>query len=175
MRHRTRRAQECLQSAAVRSCVATNHDVFQNRHVLENLKILKRSAEAEPCALKGREPVDGFAGQQDLARGRGHHAADHIEQRRFACAVRPDDRLDLSFADPEIEISDGLQSAKATRKAAHIEECRALAHDQYRCRRRAMLSPAPANPPGKNNKTAIIPAPKIKSCASWKVSKSCGA
>src|SRR5262249_2038425 len=155
--------------------VAADHDVFQNRHVLENLKILKRAAEAEPRALKGREPVDGFTKQQDVARGRGDHAADHIEERGFPCPVRPDDRFDLSPADPEIEIVDGLQSAKATCKAAHIEECRGLAHDRYRCRRRAMLPPAPANPLGKNNRTAIIPAPKIKSCASWNVRRSSGA
>ena len=175
-RQRVRRAQDGLHGAALRSRVAADHDVFQNRHILEDLKILERAAEPAPGALEGRQTVDGYAGQYDLARGRSDHAADHVEQRGLACAVRPDDGLDLPLAHREIEIGDGLQSAKATRKAAHIEERRCpLAHGRYLCHRRAILSPAPASPPGKNNSTAIIPAPKIKSCASWNVRSSSGA
>ena len=111
-----------------------------------------------------------------LARGRGDHAADHIEQRGLAGAVGPDDGLDLAGANREIEIGDRLQSAKTTSKAAHVEKRRrGLAHGRGRCQKRTMLSPTAANPPGKNIRTAIMPAPKINSCASWKVRRSSGA
>ena len=70
--------------------------------------------------------VDG-----DRARGRLHDAADDIDQRRLAGAVRPEQRKDLAVADLQVDVLQGLEA----RGVGLVEMRNGNGGVSWRCRR----------------------------------------
>ncbi len=61
-------------------------------------------------------------GEQDLAAGRGMQAGDGVEKRGLAGAVRPDQAEDLALGQGQVDVAKGLQTAKALRQPAGLEQ-----------------------------------------------------
>ena len=66
------------------------------------LVIWKLRARPQAVDLVRLQAVDALAVEQDLAAGRAEAAADQVEQRRLAGAVRADDRDPLARRDREV-------------------------------------------------------------------------
>ena len=78
------------------------------------LVIWKLRARPRRLISYGLQAVDALAVEQDLAAGRPEAAADEIEERRLAGAVRADDRDALARRDGEVGAADDLGLAEAT-------------------------------------------------------------
>ena len=89
-----RRAQDAPDDPALQAAVHADEDVLERRHLLEEADVLERPADA---ALRGgvrRRAGDVPAVEHDAARGRLVDPGDHVEERRLAGAVRPDQAHD---------------------------------------------------------------------------------
>ena len=69
------------------------------------------------------EARDVGAEQRDVALSRRQLAADHIEQRRLAGAVRPDERVTGARLDRQADVVHCLEAAKMFREMLEYE-CR---------------------------------------------------
>ena len=86
--------------------------VFQHRHAGENADILEAARHAEAGAGMGGQGGDVAAVQADAARCRRHQAADQVEHRGLAGAVRADQGVDAAGIDREIDGIDRDQSGE---------------------------------------------------------------
>ena len=82
--------------------------VFEHRHARKNASSFRRVRDPEPHDLEGRQKRDVASLEHDTAAPRPRVAADRHQQRRFAGAVRADDRDDLASADLQIDALQGL-------------------------------------------------------------------
>src|SRR5262249_15596776 len=73
----------------------------------------KRARRSPPGDRVGGEPVEPLVTEADLAAIRSDEAADHVEERRLASAVRPDQTGDRSLADRERAPVERLDAAEA--------------------------------------------------------------
>src|SRR5439155_7936595 len=86
-------------------------------------------------------------------------AVEHVEQRRLACAVRPDDGDFLAGIDREREFTQGMHAAVGFAKTIDDQD-RRLAH--VGCRPLTpMRCTMPARPSGKKSTSAITTAPTV--------------
>src|ERR1019366_5611682 len=69
----------------------------------------------------GRQPVDPFAVEYDLARARALHAGDRLDQRRFASAFGPGYADDLAFRNLDAHLGNGDQSLVRRGEITHYE------------------------------------------------------
>jgi len=74
------------------------------------------------------KPVETIDAEPDLAAVGGHEAADHVEERRLACAVRSDETRDRAFADGERAAGERLDAPEALGDAGDGEE---LSRDRF--------------------------------------------
>src|SRR5690242_15089540 len=90
-----------------------------NLHMLRDcqfgkeLRVLECFYQALLSNLEWRQCADIAALPQDGTRGRFQNAGDQAESRRFAGPVRPENPDDLPPLDPEGDVRDGSQAAKA--------------------------------------------------------------
>jgi hypothetical protein len=66
-----------------------------------------------PRHLVGAQAGDVAPVEQYPARGRGDGAADQVEERGLAGAVRPDDGVDRAACELDADVVDGRQAAEA--------------------------------------------------------------
>src|SRR5262249_8765501 len=134
-----------------------DHDVLQDGQFAEQLQVLKR-----PTDSHGGQPIRALAGDVPIgelhpARSRARKAAHHVDDRRLACAVRPDQSADLARRDAHGDVIDGGEAAEA---ACEVVDCKQRAH------RVPAGTEAAAGPPrSRNIQRAIVAArPAIPLC-----------
>jgi hypothetical protein len=64
---------------------------------------------------------------QDVSLGRSVDTGDQVEHRRLACAVGPDQAVQRTRADREVQLGHGLQAAEADARLAQFQIHRAKA------------------------------------------------
>ena len=124
--------------------------ILLDRHLGKDVGDLEAARQAAAIDLERREPGDRLPVQAHFARARPDAAADEVEQRRFAGAVRPDDRVPLALGDVERDAADDLHRAEALAK---IEERKRRAHPSPRKCRRALTAPQASPTLGQSLKT----------------------
>ena len=111
------------------TCMA-DEDVVEGRHRPEQADVLERPADAERrhlvrltrADLAALRRHDVVAVERDLAARRHVGAGDHVEERRLAGAVRPDQRDDAATRDVEVDRVDRDQAAEPLRDLAGADE-----------------------------------------------------
>ncbi len=117
-----RREEHLRDEVGPRPAMPADQQVFQHRRVLEQLDVLERARDAEARhAVRGRAR-DVLPLEHDAAARRLVDAADQVEDRALAGAVRTDDGEDLALLDRERHAVDGLDAAEGDRKVLHVEE-----------------------------------------------------
>ena len=102
-------------------------DVVGDRELGKNLRDLEGAGHAAPHPLVGSERADVMSLEPDRARGRREQAADQIEERRLAGAVRTDDRAQFAGLNGQRHVVDGDQAAEALRCALDLKQGHAFA------------------------------------------------
>ena len=92
-------------------------DVFLDRQLAEDRRLLREVPDAPPGALVHRNVGHVLLIQQDLPPIRGDQADDHVEGRGLAGTVRPEQSDDLALGYVEIDLVDDLASAKHLHEA----------------------------------------------------------
>jgi hypothetical protein len=90
-----------------------DHHVLQHRHPSERPRDLERARDSPPRDRVGGEPIEAIVAQTDLAAVGWCEAADHIEERRLARAVRSDETGDRALADGQRASGERLDTAEA--------------------------------------------------------------
>src|SRR4029077_3968477 len=85
--------------------------VLRDCQGLEDLAGLGRPRPSPPRYLLRRQPGQDAALEHRLARAWNHQAADRVQQRALAGAVRPDHADDLAAADTEVDAVEHLDAA----------------------------------------------------------------
>ncbi|ACM30700.1 hypothetical protein Arad_9712 [Rhizobium rhizogenes K84] len=99
----------------------TSDNIVDNAQSLEQGQILKGSAHAEGCQPFGRHmSIRGGADAYMTPVG-AIDAADDVDQRALAGAVRPDDRTDLAGLDRQIDVNESHNTAKRQADAVQCE------------------------------------------------------
>ena len=98
------------------------HDVVEHAHPLKQRDVLERARDAKAGNLIGFHRLALFAAKPDLAVLGMIEPRDHVQHRRFARAIRPDDRPDLAFADIKRNVLDRLHPAEPQGDAAHVHQ-----------------------------------------------------
>src|SRR5215468_6026099 len=88
-------------------------------HVVEDGETGKAAHDLEGAPHSHAADLEGLAAQHRLAgeprgaRVRREHAVQHVEERRLARAIRPDDPDDLALGDRETYLTHRLQATEA--------------------------------------------------------------
>ena len=103
------------------------HDVLEHGHVVEQLQVLERAADAEhrDVACGSSAPIVASA-ETDGAVVERLIAADEVEQRRLAGAVGADQCGDRARRHREADLVDGAQTAEGARGVRDLEQRRCL-------------------------------------------------
>ena len=88
---------------------------------LKQRRALKRADQPKLGERARLLPGDVLAEIDDLAAGRRVEAADDVEGRGLAGAVRPDQAMNRTRIDIEAEIVDGDDAAEGSRQIANLE------------------------------------------------------
>src|SRR6266699_3155081 len=123
-------------------------DVFRGGHRAEGGGDLERAADAQPPHHARRQPRDVAAFEQDAPRIGLELPVDHVEAGRFAGAVGPDQRQELTLADRETDAIDGVHAAEGLLEAGNGE------HAHGRPRDKRSFARLPAMPSGNSNTRA---------------------
>jgi hypothetical protein len=134
----------------LRALQRADDHVVEHRQPGERLDDLEGAPDAHRAHLVGPQPSDGTAPERDRALVRRIDAGDHVEHRRLAGAVRPDEPDDGALADLERSLRYRLQAAEGFRHAGDFE------HHFASPRRRASAGQMPC---GRNMITASSTTP----------------
>ncbi|MNQ40279.1 hypothetical protein D3C85_539270 [compost metagenome] len=115
---RGRREEHLAPEACLPVRVAPDQQVVQHRRMLEQLDVLEGARNAQRGnrvrrLLRERDRPARLAMPGDLARGRRVDAADQVEHRRLARAVRADEREHLAAPHVEAHLVDRQHAAEA--------------------------------------------------------------
>ena len=105
-----------------RACERADHHVLGDGHALEGAQLLEGARDAAPAHVVGREPGEPRPVELHLALVGRVEAADAVEERRLAGAVRPDDADELTGRDVERDAAVGGDAAEALGHAANAEQ-----------------------------------------------------
>src|SRR5439155_3054889 len=94
----------------------------QHGHPSERPRNLERASDATPGDRVRRESVEPIGAETDLAAVGGCEAGDHVEERRLARAVRPDEPGDRTLADGERAAGERFDAAEAFGDAGDGQE-----------------------------------------------------
>ena len=97
-------------------------DVLEDRELREQADVLERARDAALRDLIRLEADDALALEGDAARRRLIDARQHVEGRRLARAVRPDEADELAAVQMDVEIRDGLKAAEYFRDILGAQE-----------------------------------------------------
>jgi hypothetical protein len=119
---------------ARRAELAAEHQVVEDREVLEQLDVLEGPRHPEGGDPVRRHPDDLRAPEAHGPLLRPVHARQHVEDRGLPGAVRPDDREQLARPDGERDAVDRGHAGERQPDVAEVED--RLAHqDSHRLRR----------------------------------------
>ena len=141
----------------------------RERHRLERAEVgkqgidLKGSHEAAFDALLGLERRDVLFAKENMSSVRLEHAGHEVDKRRFAGAVRPDQRITLALRQLELDVLGNDERAEALVQAARGQ--RQGVHAALRTRRMRRVNP-PRTPFGRKRTTAMssVPIQKYQYC-----------
>src|SRR5207244_12796422 len=102
--------------------VSADARVLANGHRVEEVHVLKGSGDPAPDDPVGRDAEQAPAAEAELARVRAGETGDHVEERRLAGAVRPDQPDDLVLARVERDSVEGDDPAEAPADVLDLEE-----------------------------------------------------
>ena len=114
------RAHHRLDEPRPRPRMASDHRVSEDVELRQRRRRLKYGAETRRGATVRRPARDIASLDEDLPCVDAKEAGDTAEQRRLACAVRPDQARERAALDREIDVVDGGDGAKALRDAAGL-------------------------------------------------------
>ena len=110
--------------------VGSEGHVLEHRHPLEEGDVLEGPRDPPPRQLAGA--ADGLALEQDLTRGGVMEAADDVQHRALARAVRADEGTHLAPIDREAHVVDGAYAVEGEGEPADLEQG-VGAHAAARC------------------------------------------
>src|SRR5262245_30659137 len=116
--------------------------VLDDRHGAEGGCDLKGTADAEAPDVAGLKADYAAIGKFDVAAIGRELSVDHVEAGRLARAIGPDQSQELTFADVEADILNGVHAAESLRQITDTEH----AHAGFL--RGIRLLSAPTMPPG---------------------------
>src|SRR5205807_5267331 len=98
----------------LRRIVALERDLarVEQRHFVEQTRLLERATEAAPGQFLRPEPGDVDAVKENLSGGIALVAGEHVEQGRLAGTVRSHEPDDLAFGDMQRNTLHGCDAAK---------------------------------------------------------------
>src|SRR5262249_18895166 len=99
--------------------VPTEHDIVEHGQPAEQGDVLERARDTEPGDLRWPSVRDVAVLEQDGAAIGLVEAADHVEQRRLAGAVRADNRDDFAAAHRDRDILDRAHAAETLGQRDH--------------------------------------------------------
>ena len=99
-----------------------DHDVLEHGQRREEREVLERPPDAERRDAMGRQPEDRAAVEADVASVGRVEAAQAVEERRLAGAVRADEADDGAALDVEAEPVEGDDAAEVNREIAHAQQ-----------------------------------------------------
>lgn len=125
-RHCCRIPEDGAGNPGVNATMAADHDVFQDRHILKQTDILKRTGHAAFGDMVGFDAVDPlrfFAGRRnhDVAFSRVVDAGDAIEKGGFTGTVGSDQGNDFALFDIEVKMIQGPQAAEIHRQRINFK------------------------------------------------------
>ena len=139
-----RQAQRIGDEAGAAEMMRADQDVVAHAHAAEQRDVLEGAADAQAGHAVARQVLQRAALEQDVAVGEAIEAADAVEQRGLAGAVRPDQAADLAVADIERHAAECDDAAEAHRHVGNPEQRSVGGLDRHQAAR-ACVS---ANPPG---------------------------
>src|SRR5947207_13440713 len=95
--------------------------IFERSQVWKHCRNLKRTHKAEPRDIGGVQRSDVTSVEKNLAAARLQKLGEQIEAGGFACAVRPDQRMDLAAANPQVDVADRNKPSEFLRQRAGFE------------------------------------------------------
>src|SRR5262249_28880586 len=101
-----------------------HRDVLRHAQVHEHARELEGARDPEATHAVGRAADQRLAAEREAAGVGSGGAADAVEQRGLARAVRPDQPDDLALANREVDRVDGHEPAEALGNAAALEHQR---------------------------------------------------
>ena len=111
------------EDARAHAHVPAEHEVVEHAHALEERDVLEGARNPALGNAARRQVGDVLALERDAPAVGPVEAADHVEQRRLAGAVGPDDREDLAPADLEAHVIDGHHPAEMLGDALDPKLC----------------------------------------------------
>jgi hypothetical protein len=123
-----RRAEERFEDAALQPAVHAHHHVLERGHLVEEPDVLERARHAQRRDLVRRLTGDARSVEDDLAAGGLVDARQHVEERRLAGPVRPDEAHDRAARDEEVHVLDGDQAAELLPDPVGLEDVAVGAH-----------------------------------------------
>src|SRR5688572_33081329 len=139
--------------------VETRNDIVENGKLLEQANFLKRPRDAEPHAAMGRQSGEVIAAKAHRTRVRLIDAADQVQHRRFAGAVRPDDGEHRAGRDIEGHVANRTDATKAFVQAPGAEQCRSHRGAAVPLSLARISCAACTRPPGMNSTTSVSATP----------------
>ena len=125
--------EECrLDDVGLEMHVPANENILDHSAMAEQRQVLERASNAAPDEPMRPLPADVLPVEQNAAAARAEHAADHVEQRGLARAIRTDHTADLPPLDAKADIVDGPQTAELLAQRLDLQDLR---HDSHRLRR----------------------------------------
>ena len=121
------RREQAGQQPRLHLAVLRDEQVLDDGQRLEQADVLER-AQALQRDLVARQPANRVAVEHDVAAGRLVEAADAVEHRGLARAVRPDDREHLIATHVEIDPVHREQPAEAHLQPGDLQQFRIRAH-----------------------------------------------
>ena len=140
-----------LHLAPVVEDVAAHPQVLAHRHVGEQAAVLRHEADAAVQDLVGAQAVERLARRSSrVPRPRRQETADHLEERRLAGAVRPDDAIGPVRLDARATARSGCRARCRSRRRRLSISRKAISRprDRLRGRPRSSGSPPAGPSPG---------------------------
>jgi hypothetical protein len=123
------RAARTAEPAAQKAFAAVFDRVLRHPQILPDAELAEQPDVLKCAGNPARHPHmrgkggDVLVAQQDLAGRDRKQAADEIDDRRLAGAVRPDQAEHLALRNPEIEAVDGADAAEMFTQPLEFEHC----------------------------------------------------
>src|SRR5262245_15938509 len=121
------------------TAVAAEADIVEHAHLVKQDRALKRSDQAALGKRAGRLSRNVLAAIENLAARRRVEAADYVEGRGLAGAVRADETVDCALVHVQVEAVDGDDAAKSANEVANLKDgrldSRRIQHHRKRVRR----------------------------------------
>ena len=109
-----------LGESAARELVA-EEDVLGDRQAVDDIELLVHGRDAQLDRRLGRRDLDRLAEPRDLALVGAMHAGEHLDQRRLARAVLPEDAVNLAREHLQVDAAQGLDAGEGLRHASDVE------------------------------------------------------